>query len=186
MAFPLRKIGHSLLESLLFLAVLGAASAFFGFFPGIKETFDIPPYVYVPVFTAAASGVVALAFPKPTFLQAFLKLFIGGIFTFLIFVVLVAVLGTAVFDSILALFWNNGAAVWSWSSGGSIVAAVFAIIMYIFFALFIVGLIFAGLFALTHILVLMVMNLFIKRNEGDEEEETVEAIESAQKRKPFT
>ena len=110
---------------------------------------------------------LAFPFPKPNFIQAFLKLFVGGLLTFFIFVVLVAVLGTTVFDVVLSFFWDSGAAVWSWTSPTSIVAAIFSIIAYIFLALVLVGLFFAGLFALTHVLVLMVMNLFIKRNEED-------------------
>jgi hypothetical protein len=170
MALPIRKIGHSLLESLLYLAVLGASSAFLGFFPAITKRIDIPPYVYLPVMTAMASAVVAFAFPKPNFIQAFLKLFIGGIFTFLIFLVLLLSLGPIVFEVILGFFWDAGAAVWDWTSATSIVAAIFSLLIYIFITLVIVGLVFAGLFAITHVIVLMVMNLFIKRNIADEDE----------------
>lgn len=170
MALPFRKIGHSLLESLLYLAVLGGTSSVLAFLPALNKSIDIPPYVYVPVMTAIASGIVAFAFPKPNFLQAFLKLFIGGIFTFLIFVVLVLTLGPIVFEAILSFFWNAGAAVWDWTSAASIIAAIFSVLLYIFLTLIIVGLIFAALFSITHVIVLMVMNLFIKRNIADEDD----------------
>lgn len=167
MAVTLKKVGKSLLESLLFLVVLGVGTSFLSMVPSIRNTMDIPPIVYIPLMTAGASAVVALAFPRPNFLQAFLKLFIGGIFTFLIFAILVAILGPVVFESVLNFFWNSGVAIWDWSSADGIIGGIVAVFAYIMVAILVVAGIFTGIFAITHMLVLLVMNLFLRRNEEE-------------------
>jgi hypothetical protein len=167
MAVTIRKVGKSLLESLLFLVVLGVGTSFLSMFPALRDKMDIPPVVYLPLLTAGASAVVALAFPKPSFLQAFLKLFIGGIFTFLIFGILVSILGMVVFDAVLDFFWKSGVAIWDWSSADGVIGGIVAVFFYIMMALLVVAGIFTVIFALTHMLVLLVMNLFLRRNEEE-------------------
>jgi cbb3-type cytochrome oxidase subunit 3 len=156
----MKTVGRSILESMLFLAVLGSAITFVNSIPALRDFAGMPTLVYIPVLSAGASLVVAFAFPKPTFWSAFLKLFTGGLLTFAIFAGLSVVLGPAVFTVVLDWLWSAGAAVWDWSSVQGIAAGIISVIMYIMFTLIIVGIIFAGLFALTNFFVLLVMNMF--------------------------
>ncbi len=183
MAVSMKTIGRSILESMLFLAVLGASITFINAFPSLRDFAGMPTLVYIPVLSAGASLVVAFAFPKPTFWTAFLKLFTGGLLTFGIFAGLSIVAGPTVFTIVLDWLWSAGASVWDWSSVQGIMAGIVAVIFYIMITLVIVGIIFAGLFALTNLLVLLVMNIFVDRRQ-----ETLDARAASQddQPKPFS
>ena len=182
MAVSMKTVGRSILESMLFLAVLGASITVIDAFPSIRNFAGMPIIVYIPVLSAFASLIVAFAFPKPTFWTAFLKLFTGGLLTFAIFAGLTVVAGPTVFTIVLDALWSAGASVWDWSSAQGIVAGIISVIFYIMITLVIVGIIFAGLFALTNVLVLLVMNIFVARRQENLDAQAANEIDQT---KPF-
>ncbi len=163
MGVSVKTIGRSILESMFFLAVLSGVLMVLDSVPILKKL-GIPPLAYFPIVCGISSAIVGYTFPKPTFKMAFWKLFIGGLITFLIFLGLTLALGAAVFTAILDGLWSGGGFVWDRAAGEGIVGGIVAIIFYIVVTIVLVGIFFAGLFALTNFLVLLVMNSYVERN----------------------
>lgn len=165
MALSVKTVFRSILESMLFLAVLGTAITVLSAFPGLKKILDMPTIVYFPVLTAGASAVVAFAFPKPTFWTAFIKLFIGGLLTLAIFSIVSVAAGAAGLEFLSTYIWDAGVGIWKWASGGNIAAGILAILFYVIILAFFIASLFAALFALINFLVLLVMNSLTHREE---------------------
>lgn len=169
MAISIKTVGRSILESMLFLAVIAFGSVVFSKLKVIAQGFELSPFVYLPFMAVAASSVVALVFPKPTYWRAFFKFLLGALLTFGIFAVLMAILGSTVFTAILDALWNLGGVIWDWSSVDNVVLGFFAVLFYIFFAVLVFGMLLAGLFAITNFLVLLGINVFLDRNKATTE-----------------
>jgi hypothetical protein len=124
-------------------------------------------WVAIPALCTVASLLVALVFPKPTYWRAFFKFVLGAFLTLAIFGILLAIAGPILFSWILELLWGTGGYIWDWASGNGVAAGVAAVMMYIFFTIFVFGLVLSGLFALTNMVVVLGVNMFIdKRNQG--------------------
>lgn len=169
MAIQLKTVGRSVLESMLFLAVLGTSYGLFNVLPFFNFEEGSSVMVAIPFMTMAASAVVAAAFPKPSFKRAFLKYFLGGLLTFGIFSLMTIALGPVIFTLVLDWLWDTGANVWNWSSPSGIVAGIFAVFAYIMLTIVLVGMVFAGLFALTNFLVLLAINVITERKRAQED-----------------
>lgn len=166
MAISVKTIGRSILESMLFLALFSFGTTILSklnLFSTGNEAAAI--WITMPVLSAFASFVVAFVFPKPTYWRAFLKFFLGALLTVAIFSILLAIIGPTMLSWVLELLWGTGGMIWDWASGNGVAAGVSAVIMYIFFTIFVFGLLFAGLFALTNLMVITGINVFIDKKK---------------------
>jgi len=109
--------------------------------------------------------LVALVFPKPTYWRAFFKFLLGAFLTMAIFGILLAIMGPILFSWILELLWGTGGYIWDWAAGNGVAWGVAAVMMYIFFTIFIIGLVLSGLFALTNLVVVTGMNVVIDKRD---------------------
>ena len=148
---------------MFFLAVIAGLLMVMDSISGLKQL-GLSKWLYFPILCAIASAIVAYAFPKPSFKVAFLKLFAGGLITFLIFLGLTLTLGAAVFAAVLDTLWSGGGLAWSRASGEGVVAGIIAVFVYAMITIVIVGILFACIFALTNFVVLLVMNAYVDRN----------------------
>jgi hypothetical protein len=166
MAVSAKSVVRSILESMLFLGVLGTGVTIMSMVMRTAHQEHVSLYVAYPLLCSVSSLVVALAFPKPTYWRAFWKLFAGGLLTFVIVGVLAIVLGPKVFTLLLDILWSLGGHVWDWSSADSIVLGIFAVLFYIMLTILLMGLIMSIVFAITNFIVLLVMNMVMDRRAG--------------------
>jgi hypothetical protein len=165
MAVNAKNVVRSILESMLFLAVLGSSISILSMFMRTAHQEHISVYIAYPLLCSVSSLVVAMAFPKPTYWRAFWKLFAGGLLTFAIVGVLAIVIGPKIFTLLLDVLWSAGGYVWDWSSADSIILGIFAVLFYILLTILIMGLIMSALFALTNFFVLLGMNMVVERRQ---------------------
>jgi hypothetical protein len=167
MAISVKTVGRSVLESMLFLAFLSMGITILSNVAPEGSQSDAWYWVAIPALCTVASLLVALVFPKPTYWRAFFKFVLGAFLTLAIFGILLAIAGPILFSWILELLWGTGGYIWDWASGNGVAAGVAAVMMYIFFTIFVFGLVLSGLFALTNMVVVLGVNMFIdKRNQG--------------------
>jgi hypothetical protein len=67
------------------------------------------------------------------------------------------------------LLWGTGGYIWDWAAGNGVAWGVAAVMMYIFFTIFVIGLVLSGLFALTNLLVMTGINMFIDKKKITED-----------------
>ncbi|MBK9451912.1 MAG: hypothetical protein IPN95_21345 [Bacteroidetes bacterium] len=167
MAISVKTVGRSVLESMLFLAFLSMGITILSKIEPEGSQSDSWYWITIPVLCTVASLLVALVFPKPTYWRAFFKFLLGAFLTMAIFGIILAIVGPILFSWILELLWGTGGYIWDWASGNGVAAGVGAVMMYIFFTIFVFGLVLSGLFALTNMLVVIGVNMFIeRRNQG--------------------
>lgn len=164
MGVSAKTVGRSILESMFFLAVMSGLILLFYEVPSFKKL-GLSALAFFPIVCAITSAIVGYTFPKPSFKLAFLKLVIGGHITLLIFVGLTLILGPTVFTAVLDFLWDGGSYAWNHGAVEGVIAGIFAVIFYGILTVILVGMIFAGLFALTNFLVLLAMNAYVDRND---------------------
>lgn len=169
MAISVKTIGRSVLESMLFLAFLSLGITIVSNVTSNASDNGGVFWVSMPILSSVASLLVAAVFPKPTFWRAFLKFLCGAFLTMAIFGILIAIVGPVLFSWILELLWGTGGYIWDWASGNGVAAGVAAVIMYIFFTIFVFGLVLSGLFALTNLMVMTGINMFVDKRNADKQ-----------------
>lgn len=170
MGVSIKTVGRSVLESMLFLAMLGVGITLMNQIPFLRDGGGIPSGVFLVVLSGMASFVVAAVFPKPTYWRSFLKLFLGALLTIGIFALLTLLIGPAIFTLVLDFLWSIGVAVWDWSSVDSFITGFIMLFFYIMVTIFVVGIIMAGLFAVTNFLVLLMMNAYVDRKPAGQDQ----------------